>query len=222
MGNKTGGVNVKFNELNNLIQYNKHESKLFMPNEIFTDLLNRLKSNNKNENQEPKSKEFVVLKNGKQRKSRGVSTDISSNHIAASYSYIYLVTWLYRYAKYGIKHYNVSELKQILGYSPKSKELDFLIKKNGLLDQIGYLETVKDFPISSIYKHGESEEIEFAMLSDLDEDTKELIKKYSNLSRKYTIKFPVKAFFRNRESEEIQEEYKEDEDGNYYADGTLV
>lgn len=120
---------MKYEQLEELLQYHEKESKIFMPNEIFDDL-------------------------------KGAIPD--SPHIAFAYSYTYLAAWLYRYSK----HISPTEgfidnvkMKQILGYNENYKKLDYLIKKNGLLDQLGYTETVKDFPTSWTYDEMEGLEI---------------------------------------------------------------
>lgn len=160
---------MKYEEIENLLQYHDKESKIFMPNEIFTDL-------------------------------KGAITN-SSPHLAFSYSYTYLITWIYRHAKHMSKDGIIDngKLKEILGYNPTTKGLDYLIKKNGLLDQLGYTETVKDFPTSWTFDDGD---LEFDMYSD----NKEMLTNW-NLPRKYSIKYPVKSF--HRFDEEV-------EDGTFY------
>src|SRR5690606_30549103 len=73
------------------------------------------------------------------------------------------------------------------------------------LDNIGYTITDKDFPLGWTY---EDKFLEFNMLSDLDEDSQRLIKQ--QYSRKFTVKYPVKAFYRSNVSEE-----------DNYLDGTF-
>jgi hypothetical protein len=188
---------MNYKEISKLLKFDEdtgYESKLFMPNEIFEDL----KKNSK-------------IKN--------------SPHIAFSYSYTYLATWIYRYAKHlstrGLIDNSI--MKEILGYNPTTKGLDYLIKKNGVLDEMNYTRTVKDFPTFVHYTHEFGSQIEFDMLSGLDEDDEEDIKKefmtLNKISRKYFIKYPVKAFFRNWEDEEQREIYEnseDQEDGTFY------
>lgn len=160
---------MKYDEIKDLLQFSKEESKVFMPNEIFIELNPAIDSN---------------------------------PHVHFAYSYIYLTHWLYRHAKHMTKNgiINNDMIKEILGYNAKQKKLDYLIKKDGLLDQLGYTETVKDLPISWKF---EDETVEFEMLSD----NKEILE-FWDLPRKYSIKYPVKAF--NRQiSDEI-------EDGTFY------
>ncbi|MGG2091903.1 helix-turn-helix domain-containing protein [Bacillus sp. S13(2024)] len=136
----------------------------------------------------------------------------NSPHIGFAYSYIYFITWQYRYVKHmgndGL--INNCKIKEILGYNPTTKGLDYLTKKNGLLDKLEYTKTVKDFPVSWEYK--ELEGLEFSMLSEHEE-----LLGFWKLPRKYTIKFPVKAFYRHSNDEEMKNEYNEGyEDGTFY------
>ncbi|WP_299831322.1 hypothetical protein [uncultured Metabacillus sp.] len=127
-----------------------------------------------------------------------------SNHIPFAYSYYYLVNWLYRYTKYGGLSIDNKTIKSILGYNPTYTEIDYLIKKNGVLDLMGYCSTVKDYPISWTF---EDEILEFVLLSDIEEEFQKLIKE--SRSRKYTIKLPVKSFYRKEDNEDVM-------DGTYY------
>jgi hypothetical protein len=129
-----------------------------------------------------------------------------SLHIPFAYSYYYLVTWLYRYAKYGSINVDNKDMKEILGYNKDYKPVDYIIKKNGILDLMEYTYTAKDYPISWEVNDNY---LNFSMLSDFDEETIRTIKETK--SRKYTIKFPNKAFFRTKESQE--DNY---EDGTFY------
>jgi hypothetical protein len=152
---------MNFEEIKEYLGYHEQESKIFMPNEIFTDLRNALPD--------------------------------SSSHLAFAYSYYYLTSWLYRYTKY-VKSNLIDngKIKKLLGYNEDYKKIDYIIKKNGLLDQIGYTRTVKDFPV--LWEYDNYEGLEFTMYSEQRED----IHRYNNItpSRKYNIKFPVKAFER--------------------------
>ena len=128
-----------------------------------------------------------------------------NKHIPFAYSYYYLILWLYRYAKYGVVNIDNRKIKQILGYSPTYPEIDYIIKKNGILDIMDYTITTKNFPISWTFEDGL---LKFDMLSDFDDDMQKTIKETK--SRKFAIKFPVKAFHRTKESED-----------DNYEDGTF-
>ncbi|MFB5281918.1 hypothetical protein [Peribacillus sp. Hz7] len=118
-------------------------------------------------------------------------------HIPVAYSYYYLITWMYRHAKYGELQIDNKKIKEILGYNADTKGIDYILKKNGLLDTMGYTETVKDFPV--VWELSEDEGLTFTLLSEMDDYFQEEIK--GNISRKYTIKFPVKGFERTYDEE---------------------
>ncbi|MBB2482973.1 hypothetical protein H5P36_22690 [Bacillus sp. APMAM] len=132
-----------------------------------------------------------------------------TNHIPVAYSYYYLISWLYRYAKYGSFNIDNKKIKEILGYHQDSKGIDYIMKKNGVLDLMEYTITSKDYPLSWKYDKYDGYGLEFEMLSEFPEEIQKTLKELQ--SRKYTIKYPVKAFHRTKESEE--DNY---EDGTFY------
>ena len=67
-------------------------------------------------------------------------------HIPVAYSFYYLASWLYRYAKYYDTVATIKKMKRILGYNPESRGIDYIFKKNGILDTMGYTSTDRDFP----------------------------------------------------------------------------
>ncbi len=127
-----------------------------------------------------------------------------SKHIPFAYAYYYLISWLYRYTRYGSMSVDNKMIKKWLGYSPTYPEIDYLIKKNGILDSMEYTSTVKDYPVSWTFDDGD---LEFVMLSDFEED----MQKYINgtRSRKYTVKLPIKAFHRQVDIDDVL-------DGTFY------
>jgi hypothetical protein len=123
--------------------------------------------------------------------------DKGSGHVAFAYSYYYLISWLYRFCKYGHLNIDVKVIKEILGYNATYKKLDYLIKKNGVLDELGYTLSSTDFPYSWYFNNGD---IEFHYLSELNvEDRKRILEQRG---RNYKVKVPVKGLLRNRESEQ--------------------
>ncbi|MCC3645831.1 hypothetical protein JGK52_03915 [Cytobacillus oceanisediminis] len=163
---------MKFEEIEELLQYNEKEFKIFIANEVFEDLKGAIKN---------------------------------SPHLAFAYSYLFIITWLYRYAKHMSRDGLIDngKIKEILGYNSMTKGLDYIIKKNGLLDKLGYTITSKDFPIAWTFNQFEG--LEFLMYSE----QKELLEVWE-LPRKYSIKYPVKAFERTL-----------DEAGNIEQEGTF-
>jgi hypothetical protein len=148
-------------DIKQLLQYNEHQHKIYIHNEIFEEL-------------------------------KGMYNK-GSSHVAFAYSYYYLICWLYRYAKYGEVTIDVKMIKGILGYNAANKKLDYLIKKGGLLDELGLTYTSNDYPLLWTFEDGD---LEFMMLSDFDEDVRKLYQKGKN----YKIKVPVKALNRNGEN----------------------
>ena len=113
----------------------------------------------------------------------------NSTHVAFAYSYCYLTQFLYRNCKY----FNTEVLidgniiKQILGYSESNRTMNYITKKDGLLDEIGYLESTKDFPLGWDLESGV---LSFVMSSEIDKDMLPPIPKM------FFLKRPIKAFER--------------------------
>lgn len=94
-------------------------------------------------------------------------------HIAFAYSYIYLSTWLYRYAKHvNVGTFDNAKIKEVLGYKPNTRTINFLIKKGGLLDEMEYLQSTRDYPVSWEYSKMNYEDLEFTLSSEVDDDYK--------------------------------------------------
>lgn len=121
-------------------------------------------------------------------------------HIAFAYTYIYLITWLYRYAK----HFNVEvvldnkKLKEVLGYSSKNQTMDYLIKKGGLLDEIEYLDSTRDYVINWQFNKSTDEALSFFMFSDIDREINDY---FPSVPKRFFLKKPLKAFYRVIEEE---------------------
>lgn len=135
-------------------------------------------------------------------------------HRAFAYTYIYLTTYLWRYAKYGsIPYANLTQdkLKQILGRKGDER-LNYLIKKNGVLEEMKWLETTNDFPIISEYRK-EDDYLEFTYLSEWkDTDMWENVKP----PNRFTVKRPIRGYNRFPNDLELQEDYENgDQDGTF-------
>jgi hypothetical protein len=133
-------------ELEEILSPEDGQKKVFVPNEIFEDLVNAINSDDK----------------GK-----------SSKHVAFAFAYHYLAMYLWRYAKYGGDFdFTEDELKKICTVSPHSKgmgSITYITKKNGLLAKLGYIKKVCDYPIWQLYIPDE-DELRFGMLSDYKDD----------------------------------------------------
>lgn len=113
-----------------ILEFNrKHQQKIGIPNDIFEIL----------------SKDEELMK-------------AKAPHVAVAYTYIYLVSWLYKYAKYSLLNEttDVSKIKEILGFSPIEKRINYIIKKDGVLDRLGITKTVnfKEAPVEFVWEDG--------------------------------------------------------------------
>ena len=71
----------------------------------------------------------------------------SPRHIALAYAYNYFITWLYRYCKHELIEMNCNTtitetVKVALGMSKNYKCIDYIIKKDGVTDEIGLTRTI--------------------------------------------------------------------------------
>lgn len=117
----------------------------------------------------------------------------NSSQIAFAYSYLYYITYLYRYCKYIDDNGNKvtqERIKEYLGYSPKNKKIDYIIKKGGLLDTIQYTETTNNYPIQFIYEQENDDLLTFETVSTY----KGIIK---DNNRNFKVKIPLRAFHRS-------------------------
>ena len=132
----------------------------------------------------------------------------SSKHAAFAYAYYCYTDMLYRYCMYHAdRAMNQSEIKADLGISPTEKRLDYIIKKDGILEQIGYIQTITDYPLSWNLDEGF---IQFTSQKEYKQNNK--ISDITIISQKTTkVKYPIKSFHRTEES-------REDRllDGTYY------
>jgi hypothetical protein len=115
----------------------------------------------------------------------------NSRQTAFAYSYLYYTTYLYRYCKYiddNGEKMTQDAIKFYLGYAPKNKKVDYIIKKGGILDNLFYTETTTDYPIQFLY-------------DDNDIIIFETISQYKNNirinDRNFRIKKPTRAFHRS-------------------------
>jgi hypothetical protein len=86
-------------------------------------------------------------------------------------------------------------MKEKLQKSPIDKNVDYIIKNNGVLDTMGYTRTTSDYPLSWTIDSGF---LEFETISDRKS---ELGYKTIIQDLNYKVKYPVKSFFRNPDSE---------------------
>jgi hypothetical protein len=115
----------------------------------------------------------------------------NSRQVAFAYSYVYYITYLYRYCKYiddnGLK-VTQDRIKEYLGYAPNNKKVNYIIKKDGILDSIGYTMTTTDYPISYYF---DDDIILFNTITDFKDDIK------IGNNRNFKVKIPLRAFHRS-------------------------
>lgn len=99
-----------------------------IPNEIFRDLSSSIKN-------------------------KGGSTNIQQSSFA--YAYLVCLAFLYKYAYFvdinNDTYLQNKDIKIVLGYSPNTKSIDYIIKRNGLLECIGLTKTTNDYPVFASY-----------------------------------------------------------------------
>lgn len=116
-----------------------------------------------------------------------------NRHKTFAFAYYWLVSYLWKYSKYGYREITTQDIKRILGVSEVEKRMDYIIKKRGLLDSVGLTETTRDFPINTTFK--ELEGIKVTTLSDLDDGlAQEFLGKHSG---RYVCKKPLLQYERN-------------------------
>ncbi|MFJ7371676.1 replication/maintenance protein RepL [Lysinibacillus sp. NPDC098008] len=124
-------------------------------------------------------------------------------HIGFTYSYIYLQTYMYRYSTYGTYVPNGKEIKELLTYTPSNKAVDYIIKKNGLLEQKDILTTTNHFPIISEMEYDEYGIDRVPKITTIQEFCKEIQyetvdewREQMKINRASTCKYPVFGFER--------------------------
>lgn len=129
----------------------------------------------------------------------------SPQHQPFVYSYYWYVSYLWNSAKYAEVDITQSSIKETLGYNHRDKRLNYIIKEDGLLDEMGYTYCTRDYPIYWVpQENGETKPI---MYSDYKGDIEEylnLIVRHRN-SPKVFYKKPIKVT-ENKNSHSISKE----------------
>lgn len=120
---------------------------------------------------------------------------IDSSHIAYAYSYMYLTHFSYRNCKYlALPNYlDGNVMKEILGYSKSNRTMTYITKKGGLLDEIRYTETTKNFPITWKFEEAIDEKLTFCLIEDFKKLLENRVLLIPNM---FTSKYPILAFDR--------------------------
>lgn len=145
-----------------------------MPNGIFRDLSNSIKSRN--------------------------STNIQQSSFA--YSYLVTLAFLYKYAHFvdvdNETYIQNSDIKQVLGYDKTTKTIDKIIKKNGILEKMELVSTTNDYPVIVNYLDDEVNGVKirnFITINSMtDEDVNYNLIKSIVKNRNYEIREPTFLF----------------------------
>ena len=145
-----------------------------MPNGIFRDLSESLKSRNK--------------------------TNIQQ--VSFAYCYLLTIAFLYKYAHFvdldNGTYIQNSDIKQVLGYDKTTKTIDKVIKKEGILERLGLIKTTKDYPVFVEYSKEIVNDVqmrEFITINMINADDansitiKEIVK-----NRNYEVREPTFLF----------------------------
>lgn len=114
---------------------------------------------------------------------------LKPSHTAFIYSYYYLISWLYRHAKYGELPINNSFIKEILGYSANNKPINYIMKEGGLLDSKGYTLSTKNYPVK-IHGSYSDNAPKFTLVEDLSQGGRG--KLFKRINRNFKAKYPIK------------------------------
>lgn len=164
-----------YKHLENMIYLYGEDISVQVPNGIFKDLSSNIKSKN--------------------------NTNIQQSSFA--YAYLILTAFLYKYSHYvdidNGTYIQNADIKELLGYNRITKTIDHIIKKDGVLDQLGLTSTTRDYPVRfithPIEKINNIPLREFVTISELNDNDvnysmiKEVVK-----NRNYTIKEPTFLF----------------------------
>ncbi|MGG3802519.1 hypothetical protein [Metabacillus fastidiosus] len=201
---KKEGTYFNRNELYNILGIEENSNiNILLPNEIFDNLV--------------KCTEFKPkVSKIKGRKNTVVTYEknANANHLAFAFSYVYLTSYLYRYARFSF-HINYYDTKiidekmlyKILNTSPSSRGkngVSYITKRGGLLEKLGYIRKDNDYPVNFKYERDKytNEIIDYTPYFVMYSDLKENEEIASSIRREITnVNFPVKGFFSNEESE---------------------
>lgn len=141
---------------------------------------------------------------------------IKANHIPFTFSYLYFQTYMFRYAKYDHCVPTTGEIKELLGYSATQQALDYIIKKDGLLDKEEVTDTLFDFPVLQEWDKDLNQPT-FSMLSEFNQYSNAYgsqWRKERGVKTNQSCKYPVYAFY--GEGDEYLDETTLDEGGSFF------
>lgn len=141
----------------------------------------------------------------------GIFRDLSSNiknkkgstniqQVAFAYVYLVTISFLYKYAHFvdinNGTYIQNGDIKELLGYNRITKTIDKVIKKNGVLDELGLTGSTKEYPVQFLIHHQNTVNNipvrDFVTISELDANHPNYtIFKETVKNRNYEIKEPL-------------------------------
>lgn len=113
---------------------------------------------------------------------------IKSTHIPFVYSYLFITGYMYKYGKYNNYMMKTSDVKELLGFAHNNKAIDYLIKKNGVLDSYDLTETTTDITVG--YELDELGSVNLITLSQFPSDIIAQFRVEYGITNRQTIKIP--------------------------------
>lgn len=118
------------------------------------------------------------------------------NQISFAYGYLVCVSFLYKYTHFvdidNMTYIQNSDIKEALGYSRSTKSVDYIIKRNGALENKGLIRSTRNYPVMSYSSSvGDNLSIEFSTIDSIDSNfpnyktIKDIVK-----NRNYEIREP--------------------------------
>lgn len=121
----------------------------------------------------------------------------SLQHQEFIYSYYWLLQYLWNHGKYSNGKFSQSAIKSMLRYNQNDKRLDYIMKKNGLLDRKGYTVSSSDYPVS--VKDGEK--MKLKMLRCLDDEERKAVHQFN--SSNFIVKKPLEYLNKGNKNSSI-------------------
>lgn len=162
--------------------------RIYMPNEVFSDLVN--------------CEEFKARK-------------ANATHIAFAFSYLYLSSYMYRYAKFtyfdkesGENFIDDAMMYMICNTSPCSRGStgkSYITKKDGVLTKLGYLRKENDYPIMFDYWIDDYGNVDYNFVIWHMYSSQNELAGIFDKPRARKINFPVRGVFGDEQSERKNE-----------------
>ncbi len=176
-------------ELRSILDVDRESKhRIYIPNEVFNDLVN--------------CKDFKTRK-------------ANATHIAFAFSYLYLASYMYRYARFtyydkesGENFIDDAVMYMICNTSPHSRGKDgksYITKKQGILSELGYLRKESDYPINIDYYTDDYGITDYNFVDWHMYSSQNKLTGIFNAPKARKINFPVRGIYGDEQSERENE-----------------